>query len=296
MERITVDIGGPLSMIEYGGSGPLVVCVHGLEGSAYNWRMVAPALASDYTVVAPDLRGFGYSEPGGNPVTVEHNAEVVIETIEMYGGPAIVIGNSMGGLVSILAAAARPDLIKALILVDPAAPVASWRHVDPSAAVTLGTPLIPGLGKRIINAYRATRTPEEGVAESYRFVAAHPDAIPLEAFQDAVEIAELRRTQSWAADALVEATNSIAPYVLRKKKFLRVLHRVTQPTLLIHGIDDAVIQVKTAEWVAAQRPDWTVAYLRDLGHVAMIEKPDMFMELISTWIDASVTVPESSNT
>lgn len=284
MDRTTLDFDGPVSVIEYGGTGPLMVCVHGLEGSAYNWRLVAPELTKTHRVVAPDLRGFGYTEPGDNPVTVEHNAEVVAAVIRTYGGPAVLMGNSMGGLISILAAGQFPELVSDLILVDPAGPVASWSHVDPTAVLTLGTPLIPGLGKRIIDAYRATRSPEEGVIESYRFVAADPSVVSDDAFADALEIAELRRSQVWSSTALVDASTSIAPYVLRKRKFLDAVHRVTQPTLLIHGLEDGVIQVQTARWIATQRPDWTVAYLEDLGHVAMIEAPEMFLEVIGTWL------------
>lgn len=286
MNRTTIDFDGPVSVIEYGGSGPLMVCVHGLEGSAYNWRLIAPVLIETHTVVAPDLRGFGYTDPGDNPVSVEHNADVVAAVIKAYGGPAILMGNSMGGLVSILAAGEHPDLISDVILIDPAGPVASWSHVDPSVAMTLAAPLIPGLGRRIVEAYRSTRTAEEGVLESYRLVAADPTLVSDEAYADALEIAELRRTQLWSSTALVKATSSIAPYVLRKKKFLKALHRVSQPTLLVHGLKDGVIQVQTAKWIADQRPDWTAAYLEDLGHVAMIEAPETFLAVINTWLDA----------
>ena len=286
MNRATVDFDGPISVIEYGGTGPLMVCVHGLEGSAYNWRLIAPELTKTHTVVAPDLRGFGYTEPGENPVSVEHNAEVVAAVIKAYGGSAVLMGNSMGGLVSILVAGEYPNLVSDIILLDPAGPVASWSHVDPSAAVTLATPLIPWLGTRIIDAYRATRTAEEAVHESYRFVAADPTVVSEEALSDALEIAELRRTQAWSASVLAKASASIAPYVLRKEKFLRALHRVSQPTLLVHGLKDGVIQVQTAKWIADQRPDWTVVYLKDLGHVAMIEAPDTFVAVIYTWLHA----------
>ena len=287
MRRTTIDVNGPVSVIEYGGTGPLIVAVHGLEGSAYNWRLVAPGLTRTHSLVAPDLRGFGYTEPRGNPVTVDHNAELVAAVIDAYGGSAIVMGNSMGGLISIIAASRFPDRITGLILVDPAAPVASWTRVDPTAVVTLGAPLVPGLGRRIVDAYRATRTAEEGVEESYEFVAADPSRVSAVAFADALEIAELRRDQDWSSTTLVHASRSIAPYVLRKKKFLDVLHRVTQPTLLMHGIRDEVIQVQTAEWLAEQRPDWTAIYLKDLGHVAMIEAPDTFLEIVTTWLEAA---------
>ncbi len=286
MHRTTIGIDGPVSVLEYGGSGPLMMCVHGLEGSAFNWRLVADRLTKDFTVVAPDLRGFGYTPLGDHKATVDHNAGLVAELIRHYGAPAIVMGNSMGGLISIIAAADHPDLIQRLILVDPAAPVATWTRVAPAHAATLAAPLVPGVGKRIVETYRAARTAEEGVYESYEFVAAHPDRVNPDAFADALEIARLRRTQSWSAQTLVDASRSIAPYVLSKRRFRSVLHRVHQPTLLVHGLEDQVIQVATAHWVAEERPDWTTAYLEDIAHVAMIEDPDRFLEVVDVWLEA----------
>ena len=111
MERHTIDIGGPVSVLDYGGDGPLIVCVHGLEGSAYNWSLIAPTLARTHRVVAPDLSGFGFTPPLEGETTVERNAVLVKDVIEHYGDNAIVIGNSMGGLVSILTSELYPDRV-----------------------------------------------------------------------------------------------------------------------------------------------------------------------------------------
>jgi len=293
MERTTIDIDGPVSVIEYGGEGPTMVCVHGLEGSAYNWRLVANHFAKSFRVVAPDLRGFGYTEPGNNDVTVEHNGGLVAQVIKHYGPNAILVGNSMGGLVSMLTAARHADLVSGLILVDPAGPVASWSRVDPSRALALAAPMVPGLGERIVKAYRSARTPEEGVAESYEFVAAKPALVNPDAYADALEIARLRRTQAWSASTLVRATRSIAPYVVTKGRYRAVLHRIHQPTLLMHGTEDGVIQLATARWIAAERPDWTTVYLKDIAHVAMIEEPDKFIDIVDTWLEGLALVPDA---
>ena len=286
MRRTTIDIDGPVSVVEYGGTGPLAVCVHGLEGSALNWRLIADELSERHTVVAPDLSGFGYTEPLGRPTTVAHNASVVAEVIKHYGGPALVIGNSMGGLVSLIAAAETPDLITALVLVDAAGPVGSWSRLNPTTLAKLGTPLVPGLGPKLVDAYRATRTAEEGVVEAYQFVTADPDAVDPTAFADALEIAELRRSQAWATASLTEATRSIVPWVLRRKRYAKMIHRIPHPALIVHGTRDDVVQVDTTRWIADQRPDWTVAYMKGLGHVPMIEAPDRFMQIFNTWADA----------
>lgn len=294
MKRTTIDIDGPVSVVEYGGDGPTMVCVHGLEGSSYNWRLVADHFAKSFRVVAPDLRGFGYTEPGDHDVTVEHNAGLVANVIQHYGADATLVGNSMGGLVSMLTAARHADLVSGLVLVDPAGPVASWSRVDPARSLTLAAPLVPGFGERIVKAYRNARTPEEGVAESYELVAANPANVNPVALADALEIAKLRRTQPWSARVLVRATRSIAPYVLTKGRYRAVLHRIHQPTLLMHGTEDGVIQLATAQWIADERPDWTTVYLKDTAHVAMIEEPDRFVDVVDTWLEELDFVPGAS--
>jgi len=283
MERTTIDAGGKVSILDHGGSGPLIVCVHGLEGSAYNWNLIAPELRTHHRVVAPDLSGFGYTEPLDEDTTVERNAQLVADVIDYYGGEALVIGNSMGGLVAMLTARMHPEKVTRLVLIDPAAPVASWLSVDVGTAARLSVPLIPIVGKRLIDAYRGSITAEQGVREALEFVAADASRLDDSVWENATEIAELRRTQPWSIETLVSATNSIAPYVLRKKRFLKLLHGITQPTLLVHGTKDTLVQASSASWVAHQRPDWTVAFFQGLGHIPMLEDPSRFLAVFKSW-------------
>jgi pimeloyl-ACP methyl ester carboxylesterase len=286
MYRTTIDAGGKVSVLDHGGSGPLIVCVHGLEGSAYNWNLVAPHLAETHRVVAPDLSGFGYTDPLDDGSTVERNAQLVADVIDYYGGPAILVGNSMGGLISILTAERHPDKVSRVVLIDPAAPVFSWATVVPSAVVRLSVPLIPFFGPRLIEAYKQKIPPEAAVHEALEFVTADISRIAPSVYDAALEIAQLRRLQPWATDALIQATNSIAPYVLRKGRFAGLIHKLGQPTLLVHGTRDELIHVEAAMWMSLQRPDWTVAYLEDVGHVPMLEVPDRFLSVFDAWEQA----------
>ncbi len=286
MERITIDSDGAVSVLDHGGAGPLIVGVHGLEGSAYNWSLIAPELIKTHRVVAPDLSGFGYTPPLDRGSTVEVNAKLVADAIKHFGDRAILIGNSMGGLISLLVAETYPDLVEGLVLIDPAAPVTNWLAIRPTAAARLSVPLLPGAGSRLVDLYRATQTAEEGVAEFLAFVAKDADGLDEEVWDHALEIARLRRSQPWSTDALVEAVRSIAPYVLRRSRFASVLHRATQPTLLVHGTEDRLIQVETARWMARQRPDWTHAIFDGIGHVPMLEAPERLLAVIRTWEEA----------
>jgi pimeloyl-ACP methyl ester carboxylesterase len=283
MERYTVDLDGPVSILDYGGEGPLIVCVHGLEGSAFNWAIVAPKLAETHRVIAPDLSGFGFTPQLDGGSGVGRNADLVKDVIDYFGGNAMLIGNSMGGLISILTSQQYPDRVNSLVLIDPAAPVFSWASINLHAAARLSVPLIPWLGSKLIDAFRDQITVDEGVVEALTFVTAHPEALAGEVWEHATEIAALRRTQPWATSALVEGMNSIAPYVLTKGRFSDLIHGVTQPTLVIHGREDRLVHVAAARWIGRQRPDWTVAILQGVGHVPMLEAPAKVLEVFDTW-------------
>jgi pimeloyl-ACP methyl ester carboxylesterase len=283
MERYTVDLDGPVSILDYGGEGPLIVCVHGLEGSAFNWAIVAPKLAETHRVIAPDLSGFGFTPQLDGGSGVGRNADLVKDVIDYFGGNAMLIGNSMGGLISILTSQQYPDRVNSLVLIDPAAPVFSWASINLHAAARLSVPLIPWLGSKLIDAFRDQITVDEGVVEALTFVTAHPEALAGEVWEHATEIAALRRTQPWATSALVEGMNSIAPYVLTKGRFSDLIHSVAQPTLVIHGAEDRLVHVAAARWIGRQRPDWTVAILQGVGHVPMLEAPAKVLEVFDTW-------------
>jgi pimeloyl-ACP methyl ester carboxylesterase len=284
--RVVIQSNGPVSVADHGGDGPLIVCVHGLEGSAHNWNLIAPDLARTHRVVAPDLSGFGHTPPAGRGSSVEANAHVVADVIDHFGGDAILIGNSMGGLISLLVADLHPGKVDGIVLIDPAAPVTNWFRVRPSAAARLSVPLVPWLGALAVDVYRATQSPAEGVAETLDFVAADAASLDPRVWADALEVARLRRTQPWATDVLVEAVNTIAPYVLTKSIFAKLLHRISQPTLLVHGTEDQLIQIETARWMARERPDWTHAFFEGVGHVPMLEVPERLLEVVHAWEEA----------
>src|SRR6185295_2680836 len=106
MDRRIIDLGVPVHYIDFGGSGAPMVLVHGLGGSAINWLGVGPSLARRYRVLAPDLAGFGETPPvtGATGLAAQQNLlDRFLKSIT--AGPAIVVGNSMGGLVAMMEAA-----------------------------------------------------------------------------------------------------------------------------------------------------------------------------------------------
>ena len=118
-----VDLDGPVHYADYGGEGTPLLLIHGLAGSSLNWMAVAPSLAETHRVLAVDLLGFGQTPLAGRKATLEANRRMVDRFLRnVIGEPAILVGNSMGGLISILEAAAEPARVRGLVLVNPAVP------------------------------------------------------------------------------------------------------------------------------------------------------------------------------
>ena len=119
------DIAGPVHWVDFGGPAgvPPIVMVHGLGGSHLNWVRIAGPLAERNRVIAIDLPGFGFSPAAGRRTSIEANTKVLDHFInEIVGGPVILMGNSMGGAITILESAASPQAVAAVVLVDPALP------------------------------------------------------------------------------------------------------------------------------------------------------------------------------
>ena len=105
-----LDIDGPIYVADFGGDGPVMLLVHGLGGSHLNWMSVAPQLAAHHRVYALDLPGFGRSPLAGRRSTIAANVDLLTRAITRLSRDRIVLmGNSMGGLLSIGAAARHPE-------------------------------------------------------------------------------------------------------------------------------------------------------------------------------------------
>jgi pimeloyl-ACP methyl ester carboxylesterase len=100
-----------------GGSGPAVVILHGLAGSAREFLPTAAALPERRTVLM-DLRGHGGSTRHPVDVSREAYAADVVRVIEEVGTEVVLVGQSMGGHTAMLVAAARPDLVTQLVLLE----------------------------------------------------------------------------------------------------------------------------------------------------------------------------------
>ncbi len=105
------------------GSGEPVVLLHCSASSGGQWQALAEQLQERFCVVAPDLYGYGASDPwsGCGPITLAAEAEPVAALIARHIGPVHLIGHSYGGAVALRLARDRPERLRSLTLIEPVA-------------------------------------------------------------------------------------------------------------------------------------------------------------------------------
>ncbi len=281
-----VDLDGPVHYADHGGGGPPMLLVHGLGGSHLNWEDVAGRFAAGHRVYAPDLLGFGLTPPAGRGAHLQAQRGLVIRFArEVAGAPVTLVGNSMGGLIAMMTAAHAPDVVDRLVLVDPALPPSSLNGISVASVQRLGMPLVPVAGPAAMRRYLASTTPERQIDETLELLCHDPSRVGPQARSRGAEMLRLRRDMPWAVPAFTEAIRSITLVLARRRGFLRdVVHRVAAPTLLVHGSRDRLVPPSWARAIGRARPDWTVSFLEEVGHVPMIETPDLLAGTITRWL------------
>ena len=117
------DVNGIRMYYRMAGSGEPVVLLHGFPETSNAWRKVVPALAEHYTVLAPDLRGFGASDRPDNGYDKRTVAEDVHQLVDQLGlGPINLVSHDVGMMVGYAYASAYPSEVKRLVLMEAALP------------------------------------------------------------------------------------------------------------------------------------------------------------------------------
>lgn len=283
----TADLGGPVHYVDFGGEAgaPRVVLVHGLGGSHLNWCLLAPRLVAAVRVLAVDLVGFGLSHPEGRAATVQTAAVMLDRFVrEVAGAPAILVGNSMGGMASILEAAANPDAVAGLVLIDPVLPLVRGVRPDRLVATTFLLYAVPGVGERYLARRRVALAPRELVRQVLELCCVDPARVPQELVAASVVLAEERVAVVGLDAAFLSAARSLLRVSARRRRYEATMRAVGSPVLLMHGEKDRLVSVRSAREAAARNPDWRFEVLSDVGHVPQLEVPDAVADLILDWL------------
>jgi len=289
-----IDLDGPVHYLDFGGpaDGPMIVCVHGLAGSAVNWSAIAPLLADRCRVLAPDLAGHGLTRSLGRGTDVAANRALLHRFLQsVSAGPVILMGNSMGGMISLLEAgapaSAAASAVAGLILVDPALPFVPARP-DPLVTAMFVLCVTPGLGRAVMGRLRRL-SPEATVASLLSLCCADASRVPPDVVALHVAVARQRAAFTEAGRDTAAAMRSVIATagIGSGQAYRRRIRSITCPVLLLHGDRDRLVPVAAARSAARANPSWSLVVLPGVGHVPQLEAPRESATAITDWLGSA---------
>ena len=286
------DLGGPVHWVDYGGpdeaddatAGVPIVMVHGLGGSHLNWVGVAPPLAQRHHVYAVDQAGFGLTPGTHRSTSVHANADLLARFVrEVVGRPAVLVGNSMGGMVALLTAAAHPELVEGLVLIDPSIPVPRQRP-DLAVSATFLVYATPFVGERYLELLTRRTSDRQRVQSVVNLCFADPSRANPDVVDAGVVLAAHRRGVPGQEAAFLGAARSLMRVLANPRRYRSVMRSIDRPVLLVHGELDRLVPVAAARAVAAANPSWETMFLPGVGHTPQLEVPDAVRDRMVTWL------------
>lgn len=262
------------------GKGTPVVLLHNGGLSHAIWRDVMPRLTGRHDVIAVDLLGYGESAKPTDGYTLDRYVEIVSGLIAELGlGPTALVGNCMGSAIALSLAIARPDMVSALVLINPLTD-ATFR-AGSLGALLVARRAIPRLSSPLFDALRHLTVP--------RF--AHRTVLRLQLGRRG-RAAQVERGGELCAcfdspaqmRALLGVFDDLGSY--------RALDAFVPavgfpPISTIWGVENRVLSAKVGRTLATRWRAQRQAWLTGCGHLPMLEAPDEVSTFIVDALEAT---------
>jgi pimeloyl-ACP methyl ester carboxylesterase len=255
---------------------PAVLLLHSWPQHWFMWRRVMAALAGEYRLIAPDLRGFGWTEAPGHGYDGETFAAdqvALLDALELER--AHVVGHDWGGWTAMLLGILHAERVDRMVVCNAPHPwprlsarvaLESWRSWYTWMIAT------PGLGRRVLEHRWIARAilGRGNVASPF-------EEGELELYAD-----------SFRAPARADAIVQLYRYYQRAvREGIRVRwrgHRLTVPTLLLFGARDRYISARLLPGYESHADDMRLELVPDSGHFIVDEKPGLVAERARSWL------------
>ncbi len=244
---------------------PTLVFVHGLTDSGEGWPGAAAHWQDRYSILSFDQRGHGQSPRFTAEERAGHPGDVLVDDLvallAQLGEAPVLVGHSLGGAVALAAAVRRPDLVRALVLEDPAA----LRPEEEQQSADRGKQLVAGLSGSL------EAPDDESLFEARR--RQHPDWP-----EDELLVTGRAEQQ---VDREFLALGDFKPSV----RWPELLEGLITATLLVTGDQDVVVDASVEEVIEkADNPNLTLARVGGAGHCIRRERPERFYELVDEFL------------
>jgi aspartate dehydrogenase len=239
------------------GTGPALLLLHGIGSSAASWQLQFARLAGDFTLIAPDLRGYGDSPDPSGPPSLDAVADDLAALLD--GEPAHVVGVSFGALAALALARRHPRLVRSLVLSD----------------TTLGrASLAPGERTRWIEGRYALAADLQLRADERAREIAAPGAAAGVLAEIASSMRRARPAGYRYVTDIIAATDAL-PW----------LDTIAVPVLVACGEHDSVVGLALSQTIAERIPDARFATIPGAGHAPNVERPDEFASAVRAFVE-----------
>jgi pimeloyl-ACP methyl ester carboxylesterase len=253
---------------------PAVLLLHGWPQHWYMWRRVMAGLRDEYRLIAPDLRGFGWTEAPGHGYDAETFAAdqvALLDALELER--AHVVGHDWGGWTAMLMGILHADRVDRMVVCNAPHP---WSRLSPSIVAELWrswyTWLIamPVIGSRILRSM--------WISQRYMGLGA---GLPFTDEEAAIYARSFREPER--AQAVVELYRHYQRVVWETIRGRWRGHRLSRPTLILFGVGDVSLTTKLLPGYEPYADDMRVELIPDCGHFIVDEKPDLVIERTREW-------------
>lgn len=274
--ELTLSDGERVGCID-AGAGPVLLWVPGADGVKETWRYQLPAFAASHRCVAPDMR-----RRIGETHTFDRLADDLAEALDaLDAGPAVVVGQSLGGAVAIRFAVRHPERTRGLVLCNTLARV-DYGHVGLNRAA-----LVP-------LAMATTRYLPTPLA---RVAAGGWSRLRVWIYDDSPGRQNLVEYALWTGPRTVSPRVSSRRVGLLKGEDLRLeLGSIAAPTLVVKGPLDSYCPREWAVEIAAGIPGARYVEVAGTGHCSHISLPGRFNRIVLDWLEGAVDRSDGGET
>jgi 4,5:9,10-diseco-3-hydroxy-5,9,17-trioxoandrosta-1(10),2-diene-4-oate hydrolase len=280
IEEAFVPVGGVKVHYQRAGTGRPLLLLHGLVGSAKNWRQNISFLSRDSSVYAVDLFNMGESERvPGLDAGLEATADRLAACMDALGlAEADIAGHSHGGAVAMMLAARHPDRVRRLILFAPANPFCDLGHqlirfYQTRFGIWLARqiPVLP----RMLKATALSRMYGDPSRVTAGSLEGYTEGLHIPGTMDHI----LQIVERWFVD--MGLLRSVLPGLTAK------------PTLLIWGDRDRAVGLSSARELQRTLPQSSLLIIPGAGHIAFEEMPDICNRAMRDWLRSPLPAERS---
>jgi pimeloyl-ACP methyl ester carboxylesterase/CRP-like cAMP-binding protein len=270
----TVD-GQEIHVVEKGQPGRQVaILIHGWSSSWFATSPILDLLAQRFHCIAVDLPGYGDSPPYSERTTIPKYVETLAGLIEQVSdGPVVLVGHSMGGMISITTALKHPILVERMVLLSPtiSGKLSTWANwllapVTLMERFSLGSALVTAVEKSIVGLTDRLMRPA------------------LFAQRSDISSADYERIRMDARRSGQGRVRGECYWAMRENDLQGHLNGIETPTLILWGAEDNTVPLRDAGVVADEWPQADLRIIPKAGHWPHFETPETARRQVAAYL------------